>query len=109
MTYYAEINDKNLVVRVLLIPEDQAQRGNDYLANDMGLGGKWLETRQDGSLRRAFCSIGWHYDPENDIFYDAQPYPSWTLDENKVWHPPTPAPKSGDVYWDETQLEWVTR
>lgn len=51
------------------------------------------------------------YDAENKVFYFAQPYPSWTLDENYEWQPPTPFPVDGSpdnpYKWSEEILDWI--
>ena len=48
--------------------------------------------------------IGWTFDGTN--FVAPQPYPSWTLDSNHDWQPPTPKP-DGMYSWDESQLKWI--
>jgi hypothetical protein len=50
--------------------------------------------------------IGWTFDGTN--FIAPQPYPSWTLDSNLDWQPPTPKPSTGKRYrWSEEELEWI--
>jgi hypothetical protein len=49
--------------------------------------------------------IGWSFDGTN--FIAPQPYPSWILDSNFHWQPPTPKP-DGDYYWNEKTLSWVS-
>ena len=49
--------------------------------------------------------IGWSFDGTN--FIAPQPYPSWTLDSNFDWQPPTPKPDSNSV-WNESTLSWVS-
>jgi len=56
--------------------------------------------------RKQYAGIGYTYDEVRDQFVAPQPYPSWTLDENNDWQPPTPKP-DGDYYWSEEDLEWV--
>ena len=52
--------------------------------------------------------IGYTYNADLDIFIAPQPYPSWTLDSNYDWQPPTSRPDDGKMYsWNESQLEWV--
>jgi len=59
-------------------------------------------------MRKQYAGIGYDYDPIADVFVAPQPYPSWTLDENHDWQPPTPMPTDGERYsWDEEELEWV--
>jgi hypothetical protein len=49
--------------------------------------------------------IGWSFDGTN--FIAPQPYPSWILDSNFDWQPPTPKP-DGDYYWNEKTISWVS-
>tara|TARA_R110000868_G_C10527502_1_gene733720 strand:+ start:324 stop:602 length:279 start_codon:yes stop_codon:yes gene_type:complete len=50
--------------------------------------------------------IGWTFDGTN--FIAPQPYPSWTLDSNFDWQPPTPKPSTGGRYrWSEEELKWL--
>jgi hypothetical protein len=52
--------------------------------------------------------IGWTYNSTADVFIAPQPYPSWTLDSNFDWQPPTPMPSTGGPYrWSEEELAWV--
>ena len=60
-------------------------------------------------FRGNYAGIGYVYDKVNDVFYPAQPYPSWTL--NKAiwsWECPVPMPLDGNIYdWDETTQSWI--
>lgn len=107
MAHFAEINEHNTVVRVLVIPDEQQHRGQEYLANDLGLGGVWIQTEVDNSIRGRYAGIGDFYDDINDVFIETQPYPSWTLDENFKWQAPVARPEIGSWYWDEAELNWV--
>ena len=50
------------------------------------------------------------YDAEKDVFYDLQPFPSWTLNQTSfLWEPPVPYPNPDEgVYkgWNESTLSW---
>jgi hypothetical protein len=47
------------------------------------------------------------YNAEHDAFVTPQPYPSWTLDINADWQPPTPMPTDGKMYgWNEDTQSW---
>ena len=61
------------------------------------------------ALRGNYAGIGYTYDRTNDVFYPAQPFPSWTLDQaTYLWNPPVPYPTDGKLYtWDEATLSWV--
>lgn len=40
-------------------------------------------------------------------FHEPQPYPSWSLDENFVWQPPSPMPTDTVHYWEEDTTSWI--
>jgi hypothetical protein len=60
-------------------------------------------------LRGNYAGIGFVYDAENDVFYEPQPYASWSLNKSTwLWEPPIPCPQDGNLYnWDETTKQWV--
>ncbi len=101
MAYYAQILD-NLVTQVIVVSDD-IPNGTQFCTNL--LGGQWVQTYAE-KPNKNFASIGFTYDAVNDNFIAPQPYPSWTLDSNDDWQPPTPKP-DGMYSWDEAQLEWV--
>ena len=109
MANFAEIDANNLVTRVVVVPNDQADNGQDYLANVIGLGGTWIQTSYNGTIRYNFAGIGYTYDPVADAFIEPQPYPSWTLDTSTYrWVAPVPYPTDGQIYgWNEETLSWV--
>lgn len=90
MSYFAELDENNVVLRVLVVPDEQEHRGEEYLAKDVGLGGRWLQTSFNARIRKKFAGIGFIYDPAQDAFI-----------------PPKPADK--DVVWDETSFDWTPR
>ena len=107
MAHFAEINNDNTVIRVLVVDNSIEHRGADFLANDLGLGGTWVQTSYNNNIRKQYAGIGFTYDAINDVFITPQPYPSWLLDENFDWQAPTPKPNVGDLYWDEATLTWI--
>ena len=68
MAHFAEIDDTNTVIRVLVVPDDQEHRGQDFLAIDLGLGGTWLQTSYNNNIRGVYAGIGYTYDPNLDVF-----------------------------------------
>ncbi len=125
MAHFAEIDESNVVLRVIVAEQDIIDSGN------VGDPSKWVQTsyntrdgkhydpvtgeEDDGTpLRYRYAGIGMIYDPDADIFHFAQPYPSWTFNNTTYdWHPPAPYPKdTGDddditYYWDEENKEWA--
>ena len=122
MAHFAEIDENNTVLQVLVVGNDDEHRGQEFLADDLGLGGTWIQTSywtrgnvhvgEDGepdggiALHMNYAGIGYSWDGTG--FAAPQPYPSWTLDENYCWQPPTPYPDDGNLYeWDENTTSWV--
>lgn len=108
MAHFSRIDDSNTVVSILVVPDDQEHRGQEFLASDLGLGGTWIQTSYNHRIRKQFAGIGYTYDASADVFVAPQPYPSWTLDENHDWQPPIPDPSiyGRPHYWDEASLSW---
>lgn len=106
MAHFARI-ENNLVTEVLVVHNDLEHKGADFLANDLGLGGSWIQTSYNGNIRKQFAGIGYTYDAVNDVFIAPQPYPSWSLDEDFDWQPPTAMPTEGLWLWDEDSLSWL--
>ena len=110
MAHYAQIID-GLVVNVISVsnnvvgeyPESDLV-GQQFIAS-MKLDGVWLQTSFNNNFRKQFASKSFTYDAVKDQFVAPQPFPSWTLDSNNDWVPPTPKP-DGKHYWDEQLLIW---
>lgn len=107
MAHFAQINKNNIVERVLVVDNSLEYRGADFLANDLGLGGYWIQTSYNGNIRKQFAGVGYSYDEINDVFIAPQPFDSWSLDENFDWQPPTPKPDGINWNWDEKSLSWI--
>lgn len=106
MAHFAEIDANNVVTRVLVVPDEQEHRGQEYLADDLALGGTWIQTSYNNNIRGRFAGIGYTYDSAADVFISPQPYPSWTLNSEYNWAPPVPMPNDGPYYWNEESLSW---
>ena len=83
--------------------EDES-KGAEFCNNLFG--GTWIQTSYNNNFRKQYAGIGFTYDSVADVFVAPQPYPSWTLDSNHDWQPPTPKP-DGMGYWNEAELAWV--
>jgi hypothetical protein len=117
MAYFAQIDDDGIVLRVISVnnadapdpaPSNSEPLGQAFIADTLRLAGTWVQTSWSGSIRKRYAGIGWRYDAQADVFISPQPYPSWTLDANHDWQPPTPMPAEGGPWaWDEDTLSWV--
>jgi len=121
MAHAAELDENNIVTRVLVIPDNQEDRAQEYLANDLGLGGTWVTTsyntiagehRLGGTPRKFnYAGIGYSFDATKGTegaFIAPKPFASWTLDETTcTWQAPTAMPQDGKLYtWDEPTTSW---
>ena len=68
MAHFAEIDASNIVLRVLVVNDADEHRGADFLANDLGLGGTWIQCSYNGRIRGCYPGVGYTYDPVIDAF-----------------------------------------
>ena len=122
MAHYALLNSENVVVQVITgVDETVTQDDNGtpvggsteawetfYAAQPWHSGLTCKRTSYNGNIRKQYCGPGFTYLADADVFIAPQPFPSWTLDSNHDWQPPTPMPSDGEMYsWNEEELEWV--
>lgn len=109
MAHYAFLDSNNVVTEVIVgIDETELIEGLDtetWYGNFRGQTCK--RTSYNNNIRKQYAGIGYTYDAVNDVFVAPQPYPSWSLDNNFDWQPPTPRPEGLDWYWNEDLGEWV--
>jgi len=109
MAHFAQIID-GTVARVIVVHNNDAPTESDgkaFIAS-LGLGGEWVQTSYNNNIRKQYAGIGYTYDADADVFVAPQPFPSWTLDENHDWQPPTPCPDDGKPYaWFEPNRQWI--
>ena len=128
MAHFAEINDSNIVTRVIVVGnKDTADaQGNEkeYIGAafcERLFGGTWKQTSYNSNFRVRYAGIGyeWHENLNSSgnpsgAFVPPKPYPSWVIDSSsanyKAPTPPGDAPAltdeqeaAGNVYtWSET-------
>jgi len=118
MAHFAEIDAEGTVLRVLVVADDQEGRGQEFLANDLGLGGTWKKTSYNTAagahsnggtpFRKNYAGIGFKYDEGRDAFIPPKPFASWTLDEDTcLWEAPVARPSGEGMYnWNEDTTSW---
>lgn len=109
MSHFAELDENNIVLRVLVGDNNMPNEGYDWFVEN--LGGRWVQTSYNGSIRKNFAGIGFKYDEKLDAFIPPQPFPSWTLEESTCrWISPLPYPQDGRIYkWDEESQIWIEK
>ena len=112
MAHFAKLDENNLVIAVHCIDNNAIDLNNEDISGILFLTAlhnynHWKRTSYNNKIRKQFAGIGYTYDAVNDVFIAAQPYPSWSLDNNFDWQPPTPKPQGDGWYWDEQTLSWI--
>jgi hypothetical protein len=109
MAHYAFLDENNLVTEVIVgIDETELIEGLDpetWYGNFRGQTCK--RTSYNNKIRKQYAGIGYTYDDVNDVFIAPQPYPSWLLDDNFDWQPPTPRPEGINWYWNDAEQAWI--
>jgi hypothetical protein len=78
MSHWAEINDNNVVLRVLVGNNNDPDEGQSFMES---LGGTWLKTSYNGTIRKNFAGIGYIYDVARDAFIAPEPENSLGFNE----------------------------
>ena len=126
MAHFAEIDSNNIVLRVLVVDNNDLLDSENNESEALGItyltdafGGNWVQTSYNTNsgehsfggtpFRKNYAGIGMTYDSTRDAFILQQPYASWTLDEDTCrWEAPVTYPDDGKMYeWDEETTNWV--
>jgi hypothetical protein len=98
MAHWAEIDENNKVIRVVVTSNDEADEGYQWLLDN--LGGNWLKTSYNtiGNVhilggtpfRKNYAGVRHVYDPVRDAFIPPKPGEGeWVLNENTCqWERP---------------------
>lgn len=109
MAHWAEIDENNVVIRVTVGDNDDPNGDEGYQWLIDNLGGTWIKTSYNGTIRKNYAGQGYIFDKERDAFIAPKPYASWVLNETTCkWIAPIPYPEDGfTYYWNETELNWI--
>lgn len=110
MSHFAKVLDGK-VIKVIVAEPDFFETFIDSSP------GAWIQTSyntygnqhpEGRPLRGNYAGIGYIYDANNDVFYEPQPYPSWTLNKTTwLWEAPVPMPLDNKIYkWNEDINNW---
>ena len=114
MAHFAKL-ENNIVIQVIVVAnqnildengQELEQKGIDFCSNL--LGGTWLQTSYNGSIRKNYAGVGYTYDEGRDAFIAPKPFNSWVLDETTAqWKAPVDMPTDDKRYtWNETTTAW---
>ena len=97
MAHWAEIDHDNIVVRVLVGDNDDPNGDEGYQWLLDNLGGTWIKTSYNATIRKNYAGIGYSYDEQLDAFIPPKCHDEAQLDvetcrwncENPVHERPT--------------------
>ena len=107
MSHWAELDQDNKVIRVLVGDNNDPNGDEGYQWLQDNLGGNWIKTSYNGNIRYNYAGVGYNYDPDADAFIAPRPFPSWILNDAKQWIPPIAYPQDEKTYfWNEQAGDW---
>ena len=129
MAHFAELDENNIVTRVVVVSNDIETAAGPLGENNMHIdgetwcvnffkGGTWKQTSYGHNFRKQYAGIGYTYDSSKDKFIKVKPYSSWSLDSNDDWQAPVTYPsittydssgteKDYGISWDEDNTRWT--
>jgi len=78
MSHWAEIDETSLVLRVLVGDNNEPDEGEAFMNS---LGGTWVKTSYNGTIRKNYAGIGYTYDETRDAFIPPRPNNAQGFDE----------------------------
>ena len=125
MAHWAELDENNVVTRVLVGDNNDPAGDEGYQWLVDNLGGTWVKTSynaiagkrrnpetgeitEEACFRKNYAGIGYTYDSVRDAFIPPKPFDSWTLNEDTcIWEAPVAYPNDGKFYtWNEETTSW---
>jgi hypothetical protein len=116
MAHFAEINENNIVTRVVVVDNKELiDTGSESESETKGIffcqslfGGNWIQTSYNGGFRKNYAGLGFYYDSSLDAFIPPKPFDSWLLDDQTCqWYPPVPRPNGPNWLWNEKDQVWI--
>ena len=125
MAHFAELDNSNVVQRVVVVGNDVETAAGPLGDNDMHVDGEtwcvnffktpnWKQTSYNNNFRKQYAGKGYTFDAAKNKFIQPQPYDSWALDGNDDWQAPVTYPTDTGtaedpkfISWDEAGQKWT--
>ena len=82
MSHWAEIDNTNTVVRVLVGDNNDPNGDEGYQWLVDNLGGTWIKTSYNNKIRKNYAGVGFTYDAVRDAFIAPEPDNAIGFDED---------------------------
>jgi hypothetical protein len=114
MAHFAEIGEDNIVLRVIVVSNDDCKDAEGNESEAVGaefcrnlLGGTWKQTSYNGTIRFRYAGSGYTYNSVLNAFIAPKPFASWLLNETTTeWEAPVARPTDGMHSWNEENQFW---
>ena len=115
MAHFAELDENNVVKRVIVVGNADTSDAHGVEKEHIGaafcerlLGGTWKQTSYNGNMRKRYAGIGFTYNAALDAFVPPKPFASWVLNNATAdWEAPVAMPSDDKIYtWNESTLSW---
>jgi hypothetical protein len=87
MSHWAELDENNIVIRVLVGDNNDPTGDEGYQCLIDNLGGTWVKTSYNATIRKNYAGKGYTYDATRDAFIAPEP--------------------EGNIGFDETTCRWI--
>lgn len=82
MSHWAELDENNIVLRVTVGDNNDPNGDEGYQWLIDNLGGRWVKTSYNATIRKNYAGIGYTYDETLDAFIAPKPIEGdWVLNE----------------------------
>ena len=105
MAHFAEIDENNVVLRVVVVDNKDTADANGVEKEHIGaahlekiLGGTWKQTSYNATFRKNYAGSGYTFDSQRNAFVPPKPFNSWILNETTCqWEAPVAMPTDGQM------------
>jgi hypothetical protein len=91
MAHFAEIDENNIVQRVIVVSDNDCGGGIFPQSEQIGrtfcmnlLGGYWLQTSYNGNFRVRYAGVGYEYSEQYDAFIPPKPTEEAVFNEDTL-------------------------
>ena len=103
MSHFAELDENNIVTRVIVVSNDDIKDVNGVESEEIGVAfckkllgveTNWKQTSYNNNIRVRYAGIGYSYNAELDAFVAPPQFPSFVFNpETTDWEAPLPKPE----------------